>query len=114
MNKSIVKGWKIALITGAFAFLVNPAWAEVVSTEQIVTQSDRDRVETFLKRDGVVKELKALGIAPELATQRVNALTDEEVRVIAGKMDTLAAGGALDKTDWVIIILLVVVLLLAL
>lgn len=114
MNKRMTKGWKALLMTGVFAFLVNPAGAELVSTEQTLTHSDRDRVRTFMQREGVEHQLKALGLAPELAKQRVDALTDEEIRVIAGKLDTLAAGGALSGTDWIIVLLLIIVLILIL
>ncbi len=114
MNKSVVKGWTAALIAGAFAFLASPASAEIVSTEQVQVQSDRERVREFMSRQGAEERLKALGVAPEDAKKRVDALTDEEIRVIAGKLDTLPAGGALDKTDWVIILLLVLVLVLVL
>jgi hypothetical protein len=39
-------------------------------------------------------------------------MTDEEVLVVAGRIDTLPAGGALDKADWVIILLIVLLVLI--
>jgi hypothetical protein len=60
----------------------------------------------------VEDRLKELGVAPELARKRVNAMTDEEVLVVAGRIDTLPAGGALDKADWVIILLIVLLVLI--
>ena len=72
----------------------------------------RERVQAFLDREGVEDRLKALGVAPELARKRVNAMTDEEVLVVAGRIDTLPAGGALDKTDWVIILLIVLLVII--
>lgn len=110
-NRS-AKSWITALIAVAFAFLAGAATAEIVSTEEAAQQSDRERVQEFLKRDAVADRLKALGVAPEEARRRVDALTPEEVQAVAGKMDTLAAGGALSSTDWIIILLIVIIVLI--
>jgi hypothetical protein len=101
-----------ALIAVVFAVLSGAAAAEIVSTEEAAQQSDRERVQEFLQRDGVEDRLKQLGVAPEEARRRVDAMTPEEIQVVAGKMDTLAAGGALSTTDWIIILLLFIVILL--
>lgn len=106
-------GWRAVLIAGALAFLCGPASAEIVSTEQALPQSDRDRVRMFLDRDGVEDQLKVLGVAPETARQRVQALTDEEVRTIAGRLDALPAGAALSSTDLILILLIVILVLVA-
>lgn len=115
MNKSgIAKGWKAVFITSALALLASTAWAEIVSTEQALMQAERDRVRSFMQREDVEDQLKVLGLPPELARQRTNALTDEEVRVIAGKLDTVPAGGALDRTEWIIILLVVLLAIIIL
>jgi hypothetical protein len=54
----------------------------------------------------------ALGVKPELAKQRVDALTDAEVVSLAGKIDTLPAGGALSSTDLIIILLVAILVAL--
>ena len=107
------KSWMTALIAAVFACLAGVATAEIVSTEEAAQQSDRERVQEFLKRDGVEDQLKQLGVAPEEARRRVDAMTPEEVQVVAGKMDSLAAGGALTSTDWIIILLIVIIVLIA-
>lgn len=106
------KGWMEVLIAVVFACLAGAAAAEIVSTEEAAQQSDRERVQEFLKRDGVEDQLKQLGVAPEEARRRVDAMTPEEVRIVAGKIDTLAAGGALTSTDWIIILLIAIIVLL--
>jgi hypothetical protein len=111
-KKYRVKSWMAALIAVAFTFLAGAATAEIVATEEALQQSDRDRVRELLNHEGAEERLKALGVAPDEARRRVDALTPEEVRVVAGKMDTLAAGGALSSTDWIIILLLVIIVLL--
>lgn len=109
MNKSgVAKGWKAAVVAGACALLTGAAGAEIVSTEHALVQGERDRVRTFMQREDVEQQLKARGLPPELARQRTDALTDEEVRVIAGRLDSLPAGSALDKNDWILILLIVI------
>ena len=108
------KKWMTAFVAVVFACLASAATAEIVSTEQALQQSDRERVQEFLNRAEVEDGLKKLGIVPADARQRVSAMTPEEVRTIAGRMDTVAAGGALSSTDWIIILLLFIVILLVL
>jgi uncharacterized protein DUF6627 len=106
------KGWMAALIAVVFAGLAGAARAEIVSTEQVVEQADRERVHEFLNREGVEDRLKQLGVAPAEARKRVDAMTPEEVQLVAGKIDTLAAGGALSTTDWIIVLLIVIIVLI--
>ncbi|MGH7908817.1 MAG: PA2779 family protein [Thermodesulfobacteriota bacterium] len=111
MNKSGMSGWKAVLAAIAFAFVSAPVSADIVSTQEVVLTSDREQVRAFLEREGVEERLKALGVAPELARTRLDAMTDEEILLVAGRIDTLPAGGALDKTDWILILLLVILVL---
>lgn len=113
-SKGCSVGGKAMLLLAAFTLLCAPAQAGLVSTDQVVQQSEREKVESFLKREGVERELKALGVSPELARDRVKALTDEEVRTIAGRMDTLAAGGQLGTTEWLLIIIAILLLVIIL
>ena len=82
-----------------------------MTTEQVLPQTDRERVHESLNREDVENRLQQLGVAPAEAQKRVDAMTPEEVQVVAGKIDTLAAGGALSSTDWIIIFLLVILLI---
>jgi hypothetical protein len=109
-KKFFAKSWMTAFVAVAFACLTSAATAEIVSTEQALEQSDREQ--ELPSRAEAEDGLKVLGVAPEDARQRVNAMTPEEVRTVAGRMDTLAAGGEASATDWVIILLGVVVIVL--
>jgi Family of unknown function (DUF6627) len=106
------KSWMTALVAVVFTCLAGAATAEIVTTEQVLPQADRERVHEFLNREDVEDRLKQLGVTPAEARKRVDAMTPEEIRTVAGKMDTLAAGGALSTTDWIIILLLIIVVLL--
>lgn len=112
MNNLHAKGWKATLAALVFALGSAPAVAEIISTEQVLPTSDRDRVRTFLDREGVEDRLKALGVPPEEARQRVDAMTPAEVQEVAGKLDTLPAGGAIDRTDLILILLLVLLIII--
>ena len=76
-------------------WLTSYAYAEMIPTESAVqVQDDRQRLLELLDRQEVVDELGKHGISKVEAVARVNSLTDEEVTQIAGKLDELAAGGA--------------------
>ena len=106
------RSWMTALIAVVFACVAGAAAAEIVTTEQVLPQADRERVREFLNREDVEDRLKQLGVTPAEARKRVDAMTPGEVQLVAGKIDTLAAGGALSTTDWIIILLLFIVILL--
>lgn len=114
VNKAVAHGWKALLIAVAFPFLAVTTSAEIISSERGLSSSERDRVRVFLEREEAKDRLQTLGVPPETASKRVEAMTDDEVRIVAARIDTLPAGGALDKTDWVLIILLVILLIVAL
>lgn len=70
--------------------------AVMISTDQVVAsaqdQSNRDKVLHFVSRGDVVKQFEALGLTGTTAQDRVNAMTQEEINKIAGKIDSLPAG----------------------
>ena len=81
----------------SFALPFQPAHAGLVDTDRVAasaqSQSDRERVRTFLDREDVHKALQAQGVDADAAKARVDALTDQEVQTLAGKLDTIPAGG---------------------
>ena len=72
------------------------AQAKMVTTDQILEHadpgSDRERVESFILREDVQRQLVLLGINPEEAASRVASLSNEEIQQIAGRLDELPAG----------------------
>ncbi|MFC3106852.1 PA2779 family protein [Undibacterium arcticum] len=75
----------------------HPVHAGIVGTDQLISatqvQGDREKVLNFISRANVQQQLETLGAKPGTAKDRVAAMTDEEVRTIAGQLDTLPAGG---------------------
>lgn len=88
------------------------AYAGIVGTDKIAasaqSQSERERIRTFLDREDVRKELQAQGIDTDAAKTRVSALTDEEVQKVAGKLDEMPAGGDIIGILFTIFIVLLV------
>lgn len=86
-----------------------PAQAGMVGTDAVVSASsgERERIATFLQREDVRQQLQAQGVSQEDVKARVAALTDEEAAQLAGRIDSLPAGGILGLILLVFIILLI-------
>ena len=72
------------------------ATAGMIGTDQVVastSQADRTTVLNFLNRSDVANKLQSLGIDPTTAKDRVGAMTDQEVQTLAGRINSLPAGG---------------------
>lgn len=85
-----------------------PAAAGIVTTDQVVAGAERDQVGNFLDRADVRAQLEALGVDAEAARARVDALTDEDARTLAGQIDRLPAGGNVIGVLFAIFIILLV------
>jgi len=70
-----------------------PAQAGLVSTASVAADGSRERVALFLERTDVQRQLESLGVAPQDLKSRVASLSDAEVASLAGKIDSLPAGG---------------------
>lgn len=105
--------WIAVATTVVLCVLTPLAGAALVTTDQAIAGSmadqERARVEAFLERADARERLRALGVDPAAAQERVAGLTDVEVHTLAGKINSLHAGGNLSSND-VIIILLVAIL----
>jgi len=70
--------------------------AGMIGTDQIASaasaQTDRAAVLSLMSRSDVASQLQTLGPDPKIAQDRVAAMTDEEVRPLAGKLDFSPAG----------------------
>lgn len=112
MNICAPKFRSSLLFAAVLALPCQSALAGLVSTEQVASrsevQADREKVRAFLGRSEAERDLVALGVGPEFAKQRVDALTDEEVVSLAGKIDALPAGGALSNSELIVILLVAI------
>ena len=97
----------------AAAMLMPRAYAGMIPTEQS-QPDDRSAVKNMLARPEVMREMEKMGVPPEKAAERVDAMTDEEVRQLAGRLNALPAGGALSTQDWLLIIIVILLILIIL
>ena len=72
------------------------------------SEAGRDRIRAFLDREDVRKELQKQGIDANDAKARVNALTDEEVQKVAGRLDKVPAGGDIIGVLFAVFVILLV------
>jgi hypothetical protein len=88
------------------------SYAGLVGTDKVAvsaqSQSGRERIRSFLDREDVRNELQAQGIDVNTAKARVDALTDEEVRKVAGKLDKMPAGGDIIGILFTVFVILLV------
>jgi hypothetical protein len=102
----------------ALAAYASPALAGMVTTEavapasQAVTQ-ERERVKELVSRPEVARRLESLGVLPKDAAERVDALTEDEVRALAARIDALPAGGLSDQ-NWLLVIIVILLIVLIL
>ena len=86
--------------------------AGLIGTDAVVSaaqaQAARDTVQSLINRADVAGQLQALGLTPQAAKDRVNALTDSEVAKLAGQIESLPAGA--DGTGLVLLILVVILI----
>jgi hypothetical protein len=97
------------------ALVHHPANAGIVSTEEAAAApASREHLGRAVSRPEVARQLQDLGVPPQEALSRINAMTDEEVRRIAGGLGTLPAGGALSNYELLVVLMLVIILALVL
>jgi hypothetical protein len=93
-----------------------PAQAAIVGTDAAMAMSERDdaltRINAVLMRDDVRGQLEALGVDPEDAMARVNALTNAELAALQARLDELPAGGSLLGILGAVLVVLLVLELL--
>ena len=89
-----------------------PAQAAMVGTDQVLSaaRADVNRADLvrMLDRAEVQDELRAMGVDPSMAKERVERMTDAEVAQLQGQLDQLPAGG--DVLSVLLIVFLVFVI----
>jgi len=89
--RRLIAGLLIVSIAGIGLPL--PAHAGIVSTDAAFASAERGRIASMLERADVRAQLEAYGVRAADVKARVAALTDEEAARLAGKLDSLPAGG---------------------
>jgi len=101
------------LALGLAAALAMPrGYAAMISTDTAQAQSERERVKGLLARPELAQQMEKAGVSPKDAAARVDAMSDEEVARLAGRLDAAIAGGAISNDQLIIILLLVLLLVI--
>ena len=83
--------------------------AGMIGTDTVIAaaqaQGARDAVTSILNRADVASQLQALGLSPQAAKDRVNALTDAEVAKLAAQLQQVPAGAS--GGGWLLVIVIV-------
>lgn len=102
----------LLIVATALIGLPMRAQAAIVSTDTALQSAEssaqRERVTEFLTRGDVQKELQANGLSADTALQRVQAMTDQEVAQLAGRIDQAPAGGDILGILFTIFIILLI------
>ena len=109
--------------TAAVLMLTTGTWSVVAAAAPVAPEAalahedgqalagaaqEREQVAAWLQRDDVRQQMTRLGVSQEQAGERVAALSDAEVRDLAGKLDEApAAGGFLGAVALIFLVLLV-------
>jgi len=84
--------------------------AAMIGTGQMMdrgqAQQDRNHVKTLLSRADLAAQLKGAGVDPAQLQARIDALTDEEVTLLAEQLDQLPAGSGILSTVALIFLVL--------
>lgn len=120
---SVQSFFKLALIVlltlsqAAYAVMIEAQPTQdpaTVAAQVDPVAAERAKVREFFERANVKERLTALGVSGLNAQQRVDALTPAEVHAMAQRIEGMPAGGALSHYDWILILLVAILLIVAL
>lgn len=112
MHKSKnILAW-ILMLTILGSSLTTPAHAALVTTAEVIVpgsaNAERERIQSWLTREDVARQLQDYGVKASDAQARVAALTDDEARALGEKIGTLPAGGDVIGVVFAVFIILLV------
>ncbi len=87
------------------------ARAAMIGADQLSAQSmsARTAVMDMLARPDVANQLQAQGVDPQMARDRVAAMSDEEVQALQGQIDSLPAGAMSSGGWWAVAIVVALI-----
>jgi hypothetical protein len=92
--------------------LVPAAQAALIGTQATLAMQQREgrleRIQGLALRQEVQDQMLAMGVDPAAVQQRLAALTDEELRELEGRLDSLPAGGDALAVIGVVFVVLII------
>lgn len=118
MKKTSARVVPTALLALALGFQTPALRAEMVATPDVATRqsadAERAKVLQFMEQANVKERLQAMGVDGVAATDRVAALDQEEIHALAQRIDSMPAGGNLTTTEWILIVVVAILVVIAL
>ena len=114
LGKWFVDFWIVLAFGLAAALLMPQAHAGLIATDEANAQEERARVKALIERPELGKALSKMGIAPQEAAGRVDAMSDAEVLQLAGRLDAALAGGQISNESLLLIIIIVLLIVILL
>jgi hypothetical protein len=114
LRQWLVDFWIVIAFGLAAALLIPQAQAAMIGTDAAHAQEERTRVKALLERPELAKGLQKMGIAPQQALARVDAMGDAEVLQLAGRLDAALAGGQVSNETLLLIIVIVLLVIIIL
>ena len=100
---------RVLLALGLAATLaLPPAHAGLIGTEDL----ERNRLKAMLERPELAKALEKNGLTAEDAKARVDAMADDEVLQLAGKLDSALAGAQRVTNEQLLLIIIIILLII--
>ncbi|MCD6671219.1 MAG: PA2779 family protein [Burkholderiaceae bacterium] len=117
--RAVVAGVVVALVATTTP---TPVQARVVGTEEALAAAaaadassgvagprhDRASIDALLARDDVRAQLESLGVDPQQARERVQALDDLQVQALADRLEQMPAGGSVLGVVFLVFVILLV------
>jgi len=114
LRKLRVDFWIVLALGLAAALLTPQARAETIGSEAAFSQDERARVKALVERPELATALSKMGITPQEAAARVEAMGDDEVLQLASRLDAALAGGAVTNEQLLLIIIIVLLIIIIL
>lgn len=118
MKKTSARLVPTALLALVVGFQTPALRAELVATPEVATQgsadAERAKVQRFLEQATVKERLQAMGVDGIVAAERVAALDQEEIHALAQRIDGMPAGGNITTMEWILIVVLLILVVIAL
>jgi hypothetical protein len=90
----MIRRFIASLLVVCLAATSLPLHAGMLSTQAALgSGGERARIASLLEREEIRAQLEANGVRPTDVQARIAAMTDEEARELAGRIDQLPAGG---------------------
>lgn len=99
----------------AFAMIAPQAHAGMIQTPDTAAAAvgaERERIKALVARPELAKALEKQGIPAADVQARIDAMTDQEVHALAGRIDSLPAAGDMTTQEWLLLIIVILLVII--